>query len=61
MVKSLKAFAANKSGAAMVEYGIILLVAVTVGFAAFITLGENIETNITNLSNGIAGVEQPES
>lgn len=44
--KSLKSFSANESGAAVVEYGIILGLIVVVGATALTGLGTNTRTAI---------------
>jgi len=47
MIKLLKKFAKDESGAAIVEYGLALMVVAAIGATAFTTLGGQVNTNVS--------------
>ncbi len=47
MIKFVKKFAKNESGAAIVEYGLALLVVASIAVGAFSYLGTTTNTNVT--------------
>lgn len=55
MIKFIKGFKKDESGAAMVEYAIALLVAAAIGTATFTTMGTSAAANATSACNVISG------
>lgn len=47
ILKTMQRFVKDDSGASMVEYGVALLVIVTIGTAAMVTLGGAVAANLT--------------
>ncbi len=56
MKNMLKTFWKDEDGAALVEYGVALLVVILVGTTALITLGRSTETQFTDAASRAAAV-----
>lgn len=55
MIKYIKNFKEDESGAAMVEYAIALLVAAGIGVLTFTTMGDQAAENATTACDALAG------
>ncbi len=53
MIKLFKKFAKNESGAAIVEYGLALLVVASIAVGAFSALGTTTNTNVSSACSAI--------
>ena len=56
MIKLFKKFAKDESGAAMVEYGVALMVVAAIGATAMSTLGGGVSANVTSACSAIGVV-----
>lgn len=57
MIKLLKKFAKDESGAAIVEYGLALMVVAAIGATAFTTLGGYVNDNVDEACAAMTGVD----
>ncbi|MEQ8254493.1 MULTISPECIES: Flp family type IVb pilin [Roseovarius] len=53
MIKLFKKFAKDESGAAMVEYGVALMVIAAIGTTAMTALGDGVEANVSTACSAI--------
>jgi len=54
MSKFLARFVGDESGATAIEYGLIVALIAVVIITAFTTLGQNLNTKVTNVAGAIA-------
>lgn len=55
LMKKLRSFRSDEEGVTLVEYGIALILAVTVGTTALVTLGTDVNTKMGEASACLTG------